>query len=243
MTHKKHIYISHGDKGGVGKSVLSAAVAEALLRESGKLALVEGDATQPDVALRYEQDPGVIVGILPLNRAGDANPAVSAFAKWLEESDPQAVVINLPAGASDTLDEHGGLIRELADALGYNLVCYYSLGKGDTPTAGLVKSLKSGLMSHIDPARQIVVYPEFQGKPDTFVWHAHPARQSFGGREIIMPALPNPAAFRLMLGTPGRIADLATRGAQGWMVVDRLNVGRWLKITLDAIQPTLHVED
>ena len=235
----KHVYISHGDKGGVGKSVLAATITEALLTGTSSVALVEGDTTQPDLALRYANDPGVLLGVLPLNRAGDANNAVSAFASWLEQNDPADVVINLPAGASETLDEHGDLIRQVADALGYALTCFYSLGKGDTPTAGLIKSLQSALLSHIDPARQIVVYPAFQGDPHDFAWYAHAGRKSFQGREIIMPALQNRDAFRKMLGAPGRLKNLAISGAPGWMIVDKLNVARWLKSALSALEPII----
>ncbi len=235
----KNIYISHGDKGGVGKSVLAVALTEALLTGTRSLALVEGDTTQPDLALRYAGDPEVLLGVLPLNRAGDANNAVSAFAAWLEQNDPAYVVMNLPAGASETLDEHGDLIRQVGDALGYSLTCFYSLGKGDTPTAGLVKSLQSGLLSHIETARQIVVYPAFQGDPHDFVWYGHAARKSFQGREIIMPALANRSAFQKMLMTPGRLSAIAATGAPGWMVVDKLNIARWLKSVLSTLDPII----
>jgi hypothetical protein len=235
----KQLYISHGDKGGVGKSILAAIVAESILGNNNQIGLIEGDTAQPDLALRYDNDLDVLLGVLPLNRAGDASQAVSKFATWLERSDPAHVVINLPAGASETLDEHGDLIRQVGDALGYSLTCFYSLGKGDTPTAGLVKSLQSGLMSHIETTRQIVVYPAFQGDPHDFVWYGHAARKSFQGREIIMPALPSRSAFKKLLSTPGRIAGLAARGANDWMVVDRLNVARWLKSALAAVEPIL----
>lgn len=240
---QKHIYISDGDKGGVGKSVLSAAVCEARLAIRRRIALVEGDATQPDVALRYADDPDVLSGILPLNRAGDASLAVSKFATWLETNAPDDVIINLPAGASDTLNQQADLIRELADTLGYTLTCFYSLGKGDTPTAGLIKSLKSGVLSHVDPDGQIVVYPAFQGDPHDFVWYSHEARKAFQGKEIVMPFLDNRDAFKKMLVTPGRLQTLANVGAPGWMIVDRLNVSRWLKTVIAAVSSVIPSDD
>lgn len=236
MTNtKKYLYISDGDKGGVGKSVLSAVVLEARLAVRGRVALVEGDATQPDLALRYADDPGVLLGVLPLNRAGEASLAISKFATWLEANAPDDVIVNLPAGASETLSPHADLVREVADALGYEIVSFYSLGKGDTPTAGLVKSLRQGIMSHVNPTGQIVVFPAFQGDPHDFVWYGHEARKAFQGKEIIMPFLDNRDAFKKMLTTPGRLQALADNGAQGWMIVDRLNVARWLKGAVAAV--------
>lgn len=42
------MFISHGDKGGVGKSVISLFAVEYLL-QSGPVALAETDPTQPDL--------------------------------------------------------------------------------------------------------------------------------------------------------------------------------------------------
>ena len=240
---QKYIYINDGDKGGVGKSFGSTAVCEANLEKHGKIALVEGDDSQPDLALRYQNDPGVLLGVLPLNESGDANRAVSKFAGWLENHQPDRVVINLPAGAAKTLAAHADLIRMVADEFGYKIVGLYNLGKGDTPTAGLVKSLESGLLAQVDEPRRVIVYPAFQGDPHDFVWFDHPARKSFGGREIIMPFLDNRDCVRLMLSTPGRLANLAKTPAEGWMVVDKFNLARWLKAAIAAVEPILDIED
>ena len=123
----KYIYISDGGKGGVGKSFCSSAVCEALLEKYGNVALVEGDDSQPDLALRYQSDPNVLLGVLPLNESGDANRAVSKFAGWLETNQPDRVVINLPAGAAKTLAAHADLIRMSADEFGYKIVGLYAL--------------------------------------------------------------------------------------------------------------------
>lgn len=240
----KHIYISDGDKGGVGKSMLSATICEALLARGEKIALVEGDDSQPDLALRYQHDPDVLLGVMPLAMAGDANRAVSRFGEWLEANLPDQVVINLPAGAAKTLSEHADLVRQVADALGYSITAFWSLGKGDTPMAGLVKSMESGLLAHVEPARTVIVYPAFQGDPHDFVWYDHKARKTFQGREIVLPALDNRDVVKKMLLMRGRLATLASGAPpSGWMIVDKLNLARWLKSALAAIEPALNIED
>lgn len=240
---QKYIYISDGDKGGVGKSVLSTTIIEARLSMRGRVALVEGDDSQPDLALRYQDDADVLLGVLPLSMAGDANRAVSKFGEWLEVNQPDDVVVNLPAGSAKTLNEHADLVRMAADEFGYKLVGLFSLGKGDTPMAGLMKSLEAGLLAHVDKTRRVIVYPAFQGDPHDFMWFDHPARKIFGGREIIMPALANRDVVKKMITSKGRLSTLAKTGAPGWMVVDKFNLARWLKTAIDAVTPILDIED
>ncbi|MBU2768362.1 protein mobD, partial [Acidithiobacillus ferrivorans] len=50
---KQTIIFSHGDKGGVGKSVVAALLVDMALQRFGKASLIEGDTTTPDVYGRY----------------------------------------------------------------------------------------------------------------------------------------------------------------------------------------------
>lgn len=242
-TVVKEIIVSDGDKGGVGKSMTSKAIAEARLGQGRRIAIVEGDDSHPDLALQYDGDPDVLVGVLPLAESGDANRAVSKLGEWLEANQPDTVIINLPAGAAKTLSAHADLLRMVGDSLGYRITGLYSLGKGDTPTAGLVRSIHEGLFAHIDETRRIVVYPAFQGEPRDFAWYDHAARKSFTGREIIMPALDNRDVVKKLLSTRGRLAEIARAGASGWMIVDKFNLGRWLKAAIAAVEPILNIEE
>lgn len=224
----RRIIISHGDKGGVGKSMLATVIMERILSDGDEVALVEGDPSQPDVGLRYMGSEHVELSQLPLNRAGDADNAVGELGYWLEQQKRDQIVINLPAGASETLDNLAPLLREVGDALEYDIYVTYSLGKGDTPTVGLIKSLQSGLLHHIDEDKRIVVYPEFQGKPEQFAWFNHDKRINAGIHEIIMPAIKNQNTLNKLLKTRGRIAEIISYGADGWMVTDKIAIKRWL---------------
>ena len=110
----KTLFISHGGKGGVGKSYMACAGTEAMLAAGCHVTIVEADPTQPDVAARYLNDPDVTVGALSLNRAGDAENSVSEFGEWLEQKGGDHVVVNLPAGAGETLDALGDHIGSFA---------------------------------------------------------------------------------------------------------------------------------
>ena len=240
---KKQIFVSHGDKGGVGKSVASALMTERLLFLGISVTVIEGDPTVQDILARYAEVPEVTPAFLSLNAAGNADNAVGDLAAYLEQHLPQAVVINLPAGASETVDGLGDLIRGVADVLDYELRVVYSLDIGKAPALGLRKSFRAGLMSHIDQDKRAVNYPAYKGEPAKFEWMTFAERGEYAAHELIVHALANKSSFKALDRTPGRIATLADTGAPGWMVVDRLNVKRWLPVALAALDPIFQFEE
>lgn len=235
----KILFISHGGKGGVGKSYLSTAATEVMLGMGHRVSIVEADPTQPDVAKRYLGDPDVSVGTLSLNRAGDGENALSEFGEWLEGSQAERVVVNLPAGAGETLDAQGDLLRTLADELGYRLVVTYALEKNMVATEEMVESFRSGLMSHTAPENRFIVLPAYKGDPSSFEWMDHPARGEIAATEIVFPALSNRSALKKMEATPGRIASLIDKDHRptGWMILDQSSVFRWYGLMVQAMAP------
>ena len=236
----KTLFISDGGKGGVGKTYTASAATEFMLAEGHHVSIVEADPTQPDVATRYMNDPDVSVGALSLNRAGDAENAVSEFGAWLEKSGGDHVVVNLPAGAGETLDKYGDQLRYLADALGYRLVVTYCLEKNRVATEEMIESFQSGLMSHVHPQDRFIILPAYKGAPESFEWMTHSARGEIATREIIFPALGNSSALKKLEATPGRISRLIVppyEGCDGWMLLDKSSVFRWHKAVMEAVAP------
>jgi len=235
---KKIMFISHGDKGGVGKSVTSTFAVEYLL-QNGPVALAETDPTQPDVGKRYIGDPDIVVGTLSLNRAGDAENALSAFGQWLEREGTNQVVVNLPAGAGETLDVFADLIRGLADSFGYNLVVTYSLEKNETATRTMLKSLESGLLSVVEPENRWAVFPTYKGDPRIFHWYGAKERKEAKIREIVFPALKNSKALFQLEATMGRLSGLVVKENRpdSWFVIDQISVFRFYEAGLKAIAP------
>ena len=235
----KKLYLSHGDKGGCGKSVLAMFIVERLLAAGKLVHLVDSDPSQPDLAVRYANDPDVVNGFLSLNQAGDSENAISKFNTWLELNGGEDVVVNLPAGASETLDTLGDLLADTCADLGYRLVVTYSLEKNGMAADMLVKSMKSGLMSHVTPESRFVVYPAFKGEPGDFAWFTHAARKKYAAGEIAMPAMKSTAAWKALEATPGRVSELIdkTKRPEGWMVTDQSSVFRFYKASMDAIAP------
>jgi hypothetical protein len=240
----KNLYLSHGDKGGCGKSVLSMLIVEYLLADGKSVHLVESDPSQPDLAKRYEDDDGVIIGFLSLNQAGDSENAISKFNTWLEIQGGEDVVVNLPAGASETLDDLGDLLADTCEALGYRLVVTYSLEKNGMAADMLAGSLKSGVMSFAAPENRFVIYPAFKGEPGDFAWFEHAAREKYELGDIVIPAMRSTAAWKALEATPGRLATLVdkTKRPEGWMITDQSSVFRFYKAAMDAVAPLFNGE-
>ncbi|MBU2718202.1 hypothetical protein HF563_02070 [Acidithiobacillus ferridurans] len=241
----KTMFISHGDKGGVGKSITAAIMIERLLMEGvGRLALIEGDSNNKDVGDRYQDVAEVRAVNLPLNRPGaEAANAVTTLASWVETEDPDALVINLPSNAGETLDGLSQILRGVCDGLGIRMVATYSLGMTDALTAGMVKSLRTGLLSHVDPENRAAVYPLFSGPKESFLWARSNDRARYPMQEIEMPRFGAVSSMGKMLNTPGRIVELGERGAPGWLIVDRINVAEWVHAAMRAMDPILQEND
>lgn len=129
----KSIYISHGDKGGCGKSLWAMIVASILSVKKERFLLVEADANlsggQPDVGPRFEHDSYADVVMAPI--AGQESPEdlIADLFEIIEQTDAEHIVINTPAGASETLEKVGELIGLACQTLGYRLVVFYNLFK------------------------------------------------------------------------------------------------------------------
>lgn len=232
---EKTLFVSHGDKGGVGKSVISTLAVEHMFGW-GPVAVVESDPTQPDVGKRYARDPDVILGTLSLNRAGDAENAFQKFGEWLEKTACERVVVNLPAGAGETLDSLADLLRSLADSLDYRLVVTYAIKNNQIATEMMIRSLNSGLMSVVEPENRYVAYPLFIGNPEVFEWYRSEERKEIMTGEIAIPALRNASALQKLEGTPGRISGLISGKPEDWFLVDKASVERWYKAALREME-------
>ena len=224
------LFISHGDKGGAGKSMAAAIMLDHLLATGAPTLLIEGDPAIPDMALRFRST--VPTELVNLNRAGDAETSFNRLGNILEAAAAagQHVVINMPAGAGDTLDDLASVLAEVVSAVGYELVVAFSMGPHRTSTDALLKSLDRGLLSVVDPTRRSVLYPAFLGTASQFDWSKHAARAEFmseGSREAVIPALRPDDLRDKILAAPGAFSALA-EDKTGFTVTERALFKRWL---------------
>lgn len=218
------LYVSHGDKGGVGKSLLASLLIDHLLQERGVVTAIEGDNTASDVARRYAETPGVSGLSVDLSRPDNAIDAVMRLFETLEEAGaPQDVVLNLPASASATLDQVSDIFCETATGLGYRLHVAWLLG-GDEDSYRL--SIKSALCRQAD--HRVAVVNE--RVPSAWAaWQAREERREWigtGGLEARLPALTERAAV-IMRDQLGKISEL-TQPKAGLPLITRTVIRQWL---------------
>lgn len=224
------IYISHGEKGGIGKSRLAMILADLLLkRAQARLAIVEGDKSGADVGARFT---GLIeTGFINLNRPDAMEEAFSTFGGWLEDHAQGAdVVVNLPGQASDTLDQFAPLLAATAEAIGQDLTIFYSVGPLDIHSRNLMASIEEGLMAAAPIHRQIVVMSEIAGPVSAFHWHQSSERQQFlaaGGKEGVMPVLKPATLEQRIRDMTGSYSSMLTKESP-LGITDRALLFRWL---------------
>lgn len=236
------IYVSHGDKGGVGKSMLSAVLIDYLLSQGRKVTLIEGDEGQPDVALRYTRL--IDIKLVNLNRAGDAEAAIMSWMSAIKAVNVEDdIVVNLPAAAGDTLDSLADMLIAAASECGHEMTIMYSLGAYATAADMLEKSLTEGMMASVPLSRTCIVYPEFLGKQETFTFYKTDVCIGYiqgGGHEVVMPSLSPAALAEAVFKAKGSFSALADKETSTLEFGQRIFFSKkWLPAAHKCIAPMI----
>ena len=240
-TERLKIFVSHGDKGGTGKSMAAALALDHLHASGVPVLLIEGDAGIPDLAHRFRDV--IPLKTVNLNRSGDSETSFNKLGNALEDASAakQNVVINMPAGAGDTIDDLAPVLAEILADVGFDLVVSFSIGPHRTSTDALLKSLDRGLMSVVDPSRRSVLLPLFLGQAAAFDWAKADARDGFldaGGREASIPALRPDDLRDKVLALPGTFQDMAAN-REHLTLTERALFKRWLSLATEAVASIL----
>ncbi|MBU2770095.1 P-loop NTPase family protein [Acidithiobacillus caldus] len=232
---KQRIIFSHGDKGGVGKSAVAALLMDLSLRRYGKAGLVEGDTTTPDVWNRYRSCTDVIAKKIPLNLAGDASTAIGQLSVWLQELGEKAVdvptvIVNLPANASETLDQHAAMLVRVCKKLGYDVSACYSIGAGNDAADALGHSLDTGFLSMLDPDKRAVIYPAMFGPKSAFVWHVRQKdTDTHDYRHCVLPKLEPAFVASMVFTTEGPFSQMRAGLVDGFGPYQEVVLEDWLE--------------
>lgn len=230
MKAEKRLVLSHGGKGGVGKSTLAMRLVDAALEREGAVIVIEGDAQIDDVRRRYEGTPGVLGFVAPLARPETSVDAIVSFFDQLEArldelGEARTVIVNTPAAATETLDGNAGMIVPAAHELGYTVVVTWTLGAAieSAQLAG-----RSELARLAD--RKVAVANLRFGAADTLPWIDSPEREAWlasGGLEAVLPDLAERVAVQVRTRT-GPFAALC-RPESGLSVISRQVLKNWLR--------------
>lgn len=129
---KKKIIISHGDKGGCGKSFIATLIGSELERRGKSFILIETDSSedggQADVAPRFRDSQHGQVEYAPLHSANvHTEVTVGQIFDLIDRTDNEVFLINVPAGASETLNSVADLFVGGAEEIGAELRITYSM--------------------------------------------------------------------------------------------------------------------
>ncbi len=238
----KKIIISHGDKGGVGKSMFASLALEYIISRGQKVTLVEGDPNIGDVARRYAGVDGINVLGVNLDKSGvDAENAINALFSEIETLDSDYVVINSPANAAKTIDFHSDLIVPVAHDLGFEVLVAWMVGQGEE-SASL--SSKSHLCEFADKKIAVLNYGLSGGLgSDHFAWMEHPARDAWletGGIEGSIPLLISRVSGQVKDIRAASMLQLAKSPDSPLNLISRQGLSRWLDSCFDgAVAPLI----
>jgi len=237
----KNLIISHGDKGGVGKSIFSMlAVEYGLYRERG-VAIVEGDTQIGDVKSRYEN----VVPVLSVNldKSGkDAENAIATLFGHLEALESDFVVMNAPANAHKALDSHAELIAPVAQELGFRICVAWMIGR-EASSATLAN--ESTICQVAD--RRIAVVNRHESDYDRdYYWFTVPQyREAWiasGGLTGEIPELASRVGAKVKEYPGQSFASLAGRDSP-LFVVERQIIKHWLGKSWEGAVVPLIEED
>ena len=221
----KKLVICHGDKGGVGKSTLAAAVIDYILDLGEDVEVVEGDSKVDDIARRYAGVTGVRGHIADLARADASEDAVIRLCEHLERSPANYAVINTPASASSTIDRQADLLVPAAQEIGYQVIVAWLVGAGEDSARLAAESELCRVAN-----RKVAVINERFGECDKLVWSRHSALTEWienGGLETTMGDLVERVAS-IVRESQGRPSTLTTRES-GLPVITRHALHRWIQ--------------
>lgn len=227
MTNAKKIVFVHGDKGGVGKSMVASIIVDYYLAnyDANQIMLIEGDGTVPDVARRFG---GLLSCVNAPLTGDDPTEMIAKLIDLIESSDVNRIIVNLPASAGETIDPLAAdFIAPALEEIGVEIATVFVMGKTKDSLILAERSLTSGLASISN--YNLAVLNGFFGNPESFSWSQNDEVRSkwyeSGAEEIFLPMLHE------------RVANVATEGAftalaevdGGLTVANRMLLKRWLK--------------
>jgi len=118
----KPIYLVGGDKGGVGKSMVSLALLD-YLRDTEKVLLIDTDNSNPDVYKTYSSK--VKSDAISL----DVKDGWFALVDCAEAHNEHTIVINTAARFNVALKLHGSMLNEYASQVGRKLVTLWVINR------------------------------------------------------------------------------------------------------------------
>lgn len=202
----------HGDKGGVGKSMLSCVLADQLMSAKVPVAVIDADTRNPDVARMFSGSdcPNIRLNL----RASDGWMDIIDF---VHSYPGHTFILSMPAGIGESMQhEFADFVKFLRsfeskskDKIKVELVMWWVLNL--FPDS--VNLLKEALDTHHNQFDQVVVVRNnIFGQPDDFIfWNDSPLKTEVEAKGGVTVDLP-PLHLRVMkkLFDPSKIIPFST---------------------------------
>lgn len=223
------IYLVCGDKGGVGKSMVSLALVHALGQRDTALLLVETDTSNPDVWRCHEKEPGVVSRSVGLDEAD----GWIALVNLCEAHPDHTVVINTAARNNAGVARHGDILNGAARELDRALVALWVINRQRDSVELLKRFLPSLPAATVRVLRNL--YFGDEGKFERYNQSA--LRQTVeerGGRSLNFPDLADRVADDLL----GQRLSVA-RALRDLPLGNRAELRRWEKACAAALSAAI----
>jgi hypothetical protein len=172
MAAKKNkLIIVHGDKGGVGKSVVAALYLDHAIKNGDEIIAIEADQRNPDVELYAKGH------VTTINVDMSTSSGWISLLNTLGEHKGKDFVISLPAQAGQNLSEQGSKLCSAVEKLGLELIMLFPINR---QKQSLIQ-LKHAINDLACADKVIVIKNGFFGEPDHFRrWQNSNLRKDLG---------------------------------------------------------------
>ena len=229
---QKMIFFSHGEKGGVGKTAVASAAVEMLLAAGCKVAIVEGDIDNSDVAQRYESTVKHIKHVR-LSDPSEYQRAVNDLAGFVSDLGDEAdvIVVNMPANAATTVDRDIETLAAALEEIDVQVVTAISSGNTEQSVTRTLGIATRGLGSL---GSTVVLAPEFL-KDDSIS-----GRLKALGLEMEVSVYPrlSPDTMQIILDHPRRtLTDLVSPSGPVKSPIQRIRISQYLRQAREVLMP------
>lgn len=180
-----------GDKGGVGKSMVSTALIDYLDANGFPVMVVDADTSNPDVSRMFMSGTESIVPCKKINLKTEAS-WMELMDDLIEHSDHN-FVISLPAGAGEFMQQYMKDLHEfvLAHKIAVHMELWWVLNKS-ADCVQLVETAQKSYGKYFSKIR--IVLPKYWGsETDYDLWNKSPAKKDlealYGNTRLAFPAL------------------------------------------------------
>jgi hypothetical protein len=219
------VHVFHGDRGGVGKSMLATSFGEYLLGKGRPLAVVETDTRNGDVGRYFD-------GVATVQRIDLRNPdGWIELLSYLEAEVAEDLIVALPAGIGGVFVANADKLLTALTALQRSMTVWWAMNR--TPdSVGLLGPVATAFPK--DSGVQIVAVRNlYFGEASKFArWNDGKARSKFlaaGGLETDFEALNDRVVDATFGALPAK--RFSANGESGLKLGERIELGLWLERT------------